>query len=189
MKLKRLNKTSLAAIIVFCVLAASFAVFLPIYLKYNESNRALYEDQKIRFVAYGEELGSFTIGELAALADVQEKDFVNIYDTSNSDPVEKTYTGLELKAVLHALGVDLNNARTVILQASDGAEKVYSPEDVRRDDNVFIAYKVNGKPFTKGIDGLGHTRETEDGGPFVVIKVSDVFSSSRCKLLTGVVVA
>jgi len=186
MRAKKLSKQATIAIIVMCILAASFAVFLPLYLKHNQENRELYAEQKIKFTAYGEDLGSYTIEELAALEGVTARDFVNVYDTSGSEPVEKTYTGLELKKILAALGVNLYNMRTVTLNASDGAVKLYTPQDVTRDDNVYIAYKVNGLPFASGIDGLGYTRETEDGGPFVVIKVSDTYSTNRCKLLTEV---
>lgn len=189
MNIKKLSKPALIAIIVLCVLAAAFAVFLPLYLKQNEDNRELYKEEKIRFVAFGKDLGSYTIEELIALEGVEEKDFVDVYDTSSSEAVEKTYTGLELKKILSALGVNLYDARTVTFKASDGAVKLYTPQDVLTADNVFIAYKVNGKPFTSGIDGLGHSRETEDGGPYVVIRVSDTFSTNRCKLLTEVEIA
>ncbi|MDD3946656.1 MAG: hypothetical protein PHI19_02340 [Clostridia bacterium] len=189
MKIKKLSKQALAAIIILSVLAIAFAIFLPFYLKSNEENRRLYAEEKIKFSAFGEELGSYTLEELLALEGVQEAEFTDYYDTSISEPVEKTYTGIELGSVLTALGVDMREMRTATFKASDGAVKIYTYQEIRQENNVYIAYKVNGKPFERGIDGLGYTRDTEDGGPFVVIKVSDTFSNNRCKLLTEVIIA
>ena len=175
-----------AAIIIFLVLLVSFSVFLPIYLNYNKAYCELYQNSEIKIVAYGNELGVYTLDELLALEGVSEEDFSAVYDTSNSEPVQKTYTGIELKTVLLALDVDLENARTVTFKASDGMNKIYSQQDVIANNNVYIAYKVNGRLFNKGIDPFAYTKKAEDGGPFVAIKVSDIYSQNRCKLMVEV---
>ncbi|MEG1663425.1 MAG: hypothetical protein RR338_05505, partial [Clostridia bacterium] len=63
-----------------------------------------------------------------------------------------------------------------------------SIQDVTKSGNVFIAYKVGGKEFNKGIVGNGNTLPEEDGGPYVVIRTSDSFSNNRVKLLVSVTV-
>lgn len=186
---KRLSKQGVAAIVIVSVLAIAFSVFLPLYIKNNKANKELYEKQQIKITAYGEEIGVFTLNELLELGGVDEVEFSATYDTSNSEPVQKTYTGVELKTVLAALNIDLTYAHNVTFKASDGANKLYSPADVTADNNVFIAYKVNGNIFNKGIRSAAFKDKAEDGGPFVVIRVSDVFSQNRCKLLTEVVIA
>lgn len=186
---RKLSKPTIIAIAVFLALAIAFAIFLPLYIKNNQENRQLYKEQKIRITAYGNDLGSYTIDQLLALDGVSQQDFTSVYDTSASDPVQKTYTGIELKKVFAALDIRIAEARSITFKASDGAVKLYTPQDITKANNVFIAYKVNGKPFTNGIDGLGHTRDTEDGGPFVVIRVSDTYSTNRCKLLTEVIIS
>lgn len=185
---KKLSKPVIIAIIILSVIVVSFAVFLPLYLKNNQEARVLYENSEISIKAYGEEIGVYKIGELLALEGVDEIDFVAIYDTSTSDPEEKTYTGIELKVLLSALGISLENARTITLKASDGVNKLYRQQDVVKSNNVYIAFKVEGQYFNTGIDPLASTKIEEDGGPFVVIKVSDAFSQSRCKMLVEIVV-
>lgn len=186
MKKIKLSKPAIIAIIIVAVLIVGFAIFLPLYLKANAPQRELYAQEKIRFIAYGEDLGSYNLEELLALEGVEEKTFKDIYDTSASEPVEKTYTGIELKAVLKALNIDMTIARNVTFKASDGLNKLYPAEDVLTPDNVFIAYKVNGIEFNKGTVTSAYTQEGEDGGPYVVIRVSDTFSQHRCKLLTEI---
>ncbi len=51
-------------------------------LKANAPQRELYAQEKIRFIAYGEDLGSYNLEELLALEGVEEKTFKDIYDTS-----------------------------------------------------------------------------------------------------------
>ncbi len=186
---KKLSAPAIAAIVIVCVLVVAFSIFLPLYLKANEPNRELYLNEQIKITAYGEEIGVYKISDLLALEGVEEIEFSAIYDTSNSEPVQKTYTGIELKKVLTALGIDMSVARNVVFKASDGANKIYSPEDILDADNVYIAYKVEGKAFNEGIIATAFNDEAEDGGPFVVIKVADAVSQNRCKLLTEVSVS
>lgn len=187
MTTKKIKKPTIIALIIIAILLVAFAIFLPLYLKANQGQRELYEEEKIKFVAYGEHIGTYTLSELLVLDGVKEETFKDIYDTSTSEAVEKTYTGIELKTVLKALEVDATIARDIILKAKDGANKIYSAEDVfLKSKNVFIAYKVNGVDFNKGIKANAPTLEGEDGGPFVVIRVADTFSQHRCKLLTEI---
>lgn len=183
MAIKKLSKSAISAIIIIGVLAVAFSVFLPLYLKYNLPNQELYEESKIKIIAYGNEIGVYSLNELLAFEGVEAEDFTAAYDTSISDYQEKTYTGIEVKAVLLALNIDLENARSVNFKGSDGMVKIYSQQDIVNNNNVFIAYKVSGLDFNKGIDPLAYTKETEDGGPYVVIKVSGTYSQNRCKLM------
>lgn len=185
---KKLGRPAIIAIVIISLLLVSFAIFLPIYLKNNQDARLLYEKSEIKIIAYGEEIGIYTMEKILEVEGVNVEDFVAIYDTSTSDPEEKTYTGIELKVLLSALGISLENARTITLKASDGVNKLYSQQDVVKSNNVYIAYKVEGQYFNTGIDPLASTKIEEDGGPFVVIKVSDAFSQSRCKMLVEIVV-
>lgn len=185
---KKLGRPAIIAIVIISLLLVSFAIFLPIYLKNNQDARLLYEKSEIKIIAYGEEIGIYTMEKILEVEGVNVEDFVAIYDTSTSDPEEKTYTGIELKVLLSALGISLENARTITLKASDGVNKLYSQQDVVKSNNVYIAFKVEGQYFNAGIDPLASTKAEEDGGPFVVIKVSDAYSQSRCKMLVEIVV-
>lgn len=184
----KLNTLTIISIIIVGLLAIAFAIFLPIYLKNIEPQQTLYENSEIKIVAFGEEIGIYTLEEMLEISGVEEKTFKAVYDTSSSDPVEKNYTGIELKNVLSGLGIDLASARMITLKASDGMNKVYSQQDVVKSNNVYIAYKAEGLEFNPGIDPLAYTKMNEDGGPFVVIKVEDPYSQNRCKLLVEIVI-
>ncbi|NLT18541.1 MAG: hypothetical protein GXY10_03945 [Clostridiales bacterium] len=184
----KLNIPTIISIIIVGLLAIALAIFLPFYLKENEEERTLFENTEIKIVAYGEEIGVFSLEEMLAVEGVEEKTFGAVYDTSSSEPVEKSYTGIELKALLSGLQIDLSGARMVTFKASDGMNKVYSQQDVVKSNNVYIAYKVEGLEFNTGIDPLAYMKTNEDGGPFVIIKVEDPYSQNRCKLLVEIVI-
>lgn len=182
---RRLSKETIAVIVIVSVLVVAFAVFLPIFLRSGKDRRELYRENKIQLTIDGKDT-VYTIEEILALDGVEEEEFPAVYDTSISDRFERTYTGFELKKLLKAVGVSLAEIRRVRFMASDGCERIYKAEDVLKDGNVYVAYKVNGKPFNEGIRELPD--EQEDGGPLVVIRASDQFSQDRCKLLVGITV-
>jgi ATP sulfurylase len=181
---KKLSKQNLIAIIIVAVFTVGFAILLPIYLKANEDERQIYSDQKIRIIAYGETIGEYTIEELIEYSPAVEFDAT--YKPSGKDPIERTYTGIYMKDLLTAFGINLEDASSVLMTGSDGMQKVYTIADVNADGNVYISYLVNGKPFNSGIDAFAYTKPEEDGGPYVVIKAQDMFSQNRVKLLTTI---
>ena len=181
---KKLSKQTIISIIIFAVFTVGFAILLPIYLKENADERQIYSDQKIRIIAYGEKIGEYTIEELIEYSPAVE--FAATYKPSGKEPIERTYTGIYMKDLLTALEINLEEAASVLMTASDGMQKAYSLADVNAEGNVYIAYLVNGKPFNSGIDAFAYTKPEEDGGPYVVIKAHDIFSQNRVKLLTTI---
>ncbi|MFA6866367.1 MAG: hypothetical protein WCR54_02500 [Clostridia bacterium] len=181
---KKLSKTTIIAIVIVAVLVVAFAIFLPLYISHNKDNQALYHDQKIAFYDGDTLLGEYDYDHLCTLATYEE--FNAIYDTSTTDAQHKTYSGVELINILEAMKIDLEGKTCVRFSASDGASNVYSIDDLRKENNVFIADKVNGKSFVQGIDPTLNKAKYEDGGPYVVIRASDRFSQYRIKLLVKV---
>lgn len=179
------NKNALIALVILVVLALLFGVTLFFFMKDNEDNVQQYEKREIAITINGERK-VYTFEELTEIS--QPVDFKAIYKPSNKEPIEKTYTGIELKELLEKLGADLENMNQVTFTAKDGFQKVYRADDVRKEDNVYVAYLVNGKPFNEGIDAKAYEKEQEDGGPYVVIKAEDQVSQNRVKMLVEIVV-
>ena len=179
----KLSKKSIIAIIIIATLVVAFAVLLSVFLLHNQDNRELYWDAKIKIVAFEEEIGEFTLEELLTYA--QEREFEAVYKPSNMPPEKKTYTGIYLKDLVLALGIDLQNADDIRFTAFDGFQKIYDIEDVMDEGNVYIAYLVEDEPFIEGISASANSSQ-EDGGPFVVIKAKDDFSQNRVKLLVEI---
>ena len=173
-----MNKTSLIAIIVVVILAAAFGAGLWMLLKDNEQ----YEIGKIRITVNGEEIGVY--GDLAELADITS--FNAVYKPNNKQPVARTYEGFELKAVLEAVGIDVSAIKSVAFRASDGQSKLYAGADIRKEKEVFVAVKYDGKAFIAGINKKVPSYPEEDGGPFVVIRASDAVSQNRLRCLVEI---
>lgn len=185
MKKIKLSKKTIIAVSVVAALAVLFAILLPLYLKENKENRDLHEVDKIRVTAGGALIGEYTLEQITAL--VSPVEFQAVFKPSGRSPIERTYEGVFLKDFLEALDIDLSDYSSVEFKASDGHVNLYPVADVLEDGNVYIAYKVNGKPFIKGIDPLIDKDTGEDGGTFVVIKAFDSVSQNRVKLLTEII--
>lgn len=178
------KKSVIAAIAIVSILAVLFSVLLVIYLKDNQEPRNNYLNKEIKIISDNETIGEFSFEELEDYA--ESVDFEAVYKPNGKLPKEKNYTGIELKELLLNMGVDLENAESVLFKASDGLQKIYSIDDVMQDNNVYIANKVEGEPFNKGILPNSYDKEQEDGGAFVVIKANDAFSQNRVKMLVEI---
>lgn len=175
----------LIALVILVVFSILFGVMLFVFMNENKKNVEQYEKREIAITINGER-EVYTFEELMEIS--QPVDFKAIYKPSNKEPIEKTYTGIELRDLLEKLGADLENMKQITFTAKDGFQKVYRAEDVRKETNVFITHLVNGKPFNEGIDVMAYEKEQEDGGPFVVIKAEDKVSQNRVKMLVEIVV-
>lgn len=183
---KPLSRQALTAIIIVAVLAVAFGSLLTVYLIKNRENRETYEQQKIRVLVGEQLIGEYTFEQLSALS--AEKTFEAVYKPSGKPAISRQYSGIELKELFAALSIDLTGKQGVRFTASDGMQKVYAIQDVTEEDNVFVANKVNGEFFNKGIDSLAYTKPQEDGGPYVVIRAKDSVSQNRVKLLVEICV-
>ncbi len=182
--MRKLKLTTLITIIISIILIILFSIFLALFLNYNKENRENYLHEKIKIVHKGQTLGEYTFAELEELS--ASKKFDAIYKPSGKPPKQRKYNGIELKELFVALNIDLDGAQSVLFIASDGLQKVYTVADIQADKNVFIANKVENKPFNKGILADAYFKPQEDGGPFVVIKAKDEFSQNRVKLLVSI---
>lgn len=177
--MKKLKNNTIIAIIIIAVLVVVFSVLLVFYLK--DIN---YEEGKITIINGENDLGNYSFEELEDLC--QSQTFTATYKPSGKLPKEKEYSGIELKELFSALDIDYQNSQGVLFTASDGMQKIYSADDIKQDSNVFIANKVEGKPFNKSILPNAYSKPQEDGGPFVVIKANDNVSQNRVKMLVRI---
>lgn len=182
--MNKIKTSTLIALIIICLLVIIFSILLVLYLKDNAQVREYYTEEKITIINKGNILASYTFDELVELTDI--KTFTAVYKPSGKLPIEREYSGIELKELLKVLNIDYENSQGVVFKASDGMQKIYSISDVMQENNVFIANKVEGQPFNKGIVTNAYSTATEDGGPFVVIKANDNVSQNRVKMLVSI---
>ena len=117
----------------------------------------------LTIVADGKEY-EVTFDDILALEEIE---FPAVLKSSGKPPVDTTYTGVELKAILAQQEIATEGKTQVITKAVDGYTVALSLEEVLEDDNVYIVYKRDGKD-------LG-TREEGGSGPYQVVVRQDQF--------------
>jgi hypothetical protein len=98
-------------------------------------------------------------------------------------PVEKTYTGTEIIKVLQYFNIDLSIKSHIVATASDGLTRAYDIEKIKTENELYITYLSEGKPF---YSDMGIHNDGENGGPYVIIIKSEQFSNNRLKLLVSI---
>ena len=107
-----------------------------------------------------------------------EEEFSVNLDTSETDPEEHIYTGVPMKNLFNAFDIDINKKSSVIARAIDGYTIAFDIEEVLEEENIYIAYKMDGELLGSKSDG--------DSGPYQIIVRKDPFSQRWCKFLTEV---
>ncbi|MFA9422924.1 MAG: molybdopterin-dependent oxidoreductase [Sedimentibacter sp.] len=108
----------------------------------------------------------------------EEENFDAVLDTSDTNPVVHSYSGVQLKNILYSNNINIENSTAVILSAADGYSVAYSIDEVLRDNNIYVAYMEDGQYLGSKDEG--------GRGPYESIIVSDSFSNRRCKWLTKI---
>lgn len=169
-RLKR-NKNSnrvIVAIIVLLVLTIATLAFVnrETFIEKQQLNN----DAIFTVLENGEEIASYNMEEIIALGEV---DFNANLKTNGKDPIKHQYTGVLLRKILEAAGVDYTNKESAIVSAIDGYVVAVSIEKLMEDDNVYLSYKREGE--------LLGTREAGGNGPYQLIISKDKFSQYWCK--------
>lgn len=107
-----------------------------------------------------------------------EVDFSAILDTSDTDPKEHTYTGVPLKKVIEECGISLNGKSKIVVRAVDGYTVALTVDEVLDEDNIYLAYGIDGKPLKSKSQG--------GSGPYQLIVRKDQFSQRWCKFIVEI---
>ncbi|MBN2286596.1 MAG: molybdopterin-dependent oxidoreductase [Tissierellales bacterium] len=162
------NTKILIASIVILLLIASVSLYLN---KDNAAkNKALNDNAIFKVLENGNEIASYTMTEIQAIG---EKQFIATLDTSTTEPEDYEYTGVLLKDIFIEAGISLENRQAVIVTAADGYSVAVDMSKFLEEDNVFLAYRVNGE--------LLGTKEEGGKGPYQMIISKDPFSQFWCK--------
>lgn len=131
---------------------------------------ALNENAVFKVLVNGEEVVSRNMVEIQALG---ESEFQANLKTNGKEAIDYQYTGVLIKTILEDAGVDLQDAKGVVVSAVDGYAVSVSMEKILDEDNVYLAYKRDGEPIG--------TREDGGKGPYQMIIRKDAFSQYWCK--------
>lgn len=137
--------------------------------------KEMQEEELVSFQGNGEEVNRVNLEFIKKQGEVT---FNKELDTSDSDPVTHSYTGVPLKNVIKAVGIDLDGKGQVIVKAIDGYTVALTLQEVLENDNVYLVYKDDGE-YLKG--------KSEGGtGPFKTVIREDQFGQRWCKFVTEV---
>lgn len=161
--------TSRNITIIVIVLALIVGVFALINRNMMEDKIEVHENAEVIIKGDGEEVKL----NLAEIKELGEEEFTADLKSSGNPAEEHTYTGVPLKAILKEANIDLEEGMQVIAKAIDGYTVAMDSEEVLDEDNVYLAYKIDG-------EGLG-SKEDGGSGPYQVILRKDQFSQRWCK--------
>lgn len=104
--------------------------------------------------------------------------FDAVINSSTQKNKKVEYTAVKLTDILKSVGIDYKEINKAIVRAEDAYTSSVSIDDINKNDNVYIAYKMNGK-YLK-------SRKEGGDGPFQLVIRSDSFSQRWVKYVTEV---
>ncbi len=168
-----MNKKMIIIVVILMAATVGVTAFLnrgSIAEKENKQAEAL-----VTFKEAGNEIETVN---MSYVKKQEEKTFSKELDTSDSGPVEHTYTGVPLKNVIKEVGINLEDKSQVIVKAIDGYTVALTAKEVREDDNVYLVYKSD--------DNLLKSKKEGGTGPYRLVIRNDQFGQRWCKFVTEV---
>jgi DMSO/TMAO reductase YedYZ molybdopterin-dependent catalytic subunit len=171
----RNKKTTIIIIVLVAVLAVALGVTAYLNMGDFKEKKAQQENAIIVIKSGDKKLAEVNMDYITGLG---EKEFKANLKKSGKQPVEHSYTGVPMKNLFENLKIDTGNVSLVVLKAIDGYTSALTLSEVMEDDNVYIAYKIDGK-------SLGNEENGGDG-PYMAIIRKDSYSQRWCKFLTEI---
>ncbi|MFZ5969090.1 MAG: molybdopterin-dependent oxidoreductase [Bacillota bacterium] len=113
--------------------------------------------------------------DMETIQGLGEKGFEANLKTNGKEAEKHTYTGVSLSRILNECDIKVDVDNQVIAKAIDGYTVALTGAEVLEEDNVYLAYKMDGKLLGKKEDG--------GKGPYQVIIRKDQFSQRWCKFV------
>ena len=162
-------------IIILSVVAALIIVVAVMTFLNSDSARQRKEQQDKAYILIkkdGEEIANIDMKYISSIGEV---DFHANLDTSETDPEEHQYIGVPLIKILNSLGISIDGVETVIVRALDGYTVIFDISEVKDEENIYIAYKIDGQYLKNKSQG--------GSGPYQIIARKDPYSQRWCKFV------
>ncbi len=167
-----MNKTVIISLTLLVIVVGITAFFNRADIA---DKQELQENAVIVLTKDGTEIKRYNLNEIQKMG---EHTFNKELDTSETEPEDQTFTGVQLKGVLSNAGLEITENQQVIVKAIDGYTVALTRREVLAEDNVYLVYKNDGK-YLKG-KGEGGT------GPYRIVIKEDQFGQRWCKFVTEV---
>lgn len=160
--------------IVIFILVIIIIVFAFLNREIVKDGKTAHENAEIILINNGSE----TKLTFHMITEMGEKEFTAIFDSSDTDPEEHIYTGIPLDNIFENLGITLDDIKQVIVRGIDGYTVSLNPEEIKDKDNIYLAYKLNGKYLKSKTKG--------GSGPYQLVIKKDLFSQRWCKFVVEI---
>lgn len=112
------------------------------------------------------------------IKDLEHATFQTEIRSNGLKPQKVDYTGVELNTLFEAAGIDNSGIKKIIFYGVDGYVTSVDGSELSEKDNLYIAYKMNGKEL----------KSQEEGGfgPYQLVIRNDAFSQRWCKYLARI---
>jgi hypothetical protein len=169
------KRTTIIIIVLAAVLAIALGVTAYLNMGNAKEKKALQENAIIVIKSGDKKLAEVNMEYITGLG---EKEFKADLKKSGKPPLEHSYTGVPMKNLFENLKIDTGSVSLVVLKAIDGYTSALTFSEVMEDDNVYIAFKIDGK-------SLGN-KDNGGDGPYMAIIRKDPYSQRWCKFLTEI---
>ena len=171
-----MKKQTRILIIVIVVLIVAVGAFALLNRGSIEEKQRLEENAIFKIVQDGETLCEVSMADLDAIGQVE---ITAVMDTSDTEPTDVSFTGVEVKDILAYKGVSTQGVTSFEFRALDGYASAVTPEELEMEENVYICTKMSGENLgTKSEGGMG---------PYLMIIRSAQYSQRWCKFVEEIV--
>lgn len=157
--------------IVIFILIILMGVFAFINRELVKDKRETLEKAEIIVKGDGME-GLIRFEDIVELGEVE---FLATLDTSDTDPEDHSYTGIPLINIIDEVGIAIKDKKQLIVRGIDGYTVAFSIDELMDEDNIYLAYKMNGKYLDR--------KERGGSGPYQIVVKKDQFSQRWCKFV------
>ena len=163
---KKIGKSTIAIIIVLCVLIPAVAILAVLHRGNME--------ERLELQAAGEFL--ITSGDDTISISMQDLAEIGTADVSSSPRGElRSFTGVPLVRIFDHFGIDYSEASTIVFTSLDGFVTAISIGEALDETNTFVVFEEDGAP-------LG-TREEGGRGPYMIVIALDPFPNRWARYL------
>jgi len=173
--MKNMKRANLAVYIVLALLLGVVALLVLLNQGDRELRRALEENREFLIKIDGERTASVSLQDLV---DLGPQEFTTRFATSITSPRAAAMRGVELRLLLDALGIGVDQASHLIISGLDSYYSPLTPEEVMREEHIYICFEMDGEVLKPQSEG-GY-------GPFLMVLKDSRFAQRWCKYVEAI---
>lgn len=167
-----MKKSTSILMLVIGLLIISITILATLNNSDVEERRVLEKNREFIINIDGEQVAKVTLAELYDLEPVK---FTTVMDTSNTNPTDVEFTGVEVSKICKSKGIDISTVSVFEFKALDSYASAVTIDEIQEPENVYICVEIDGEQLKNKDDG--------GMGPFLMVIKNAQFSQRWCKYL------